>query len=87
MSIPGHIGAGECRSTAGVALEYHNPGEAVTVTKVDNIGFKKATGGKCYPKVKKVGDTTISPLSSTSSKATTSTSKQKILNDTCFIFN
>jgi len=73
MSIPGHIGAGECRSTAGVALEYHNPGEAVTMTKFDNIGFKKATGGKCYPKATKVGSTTANPSSSTSSKATTST--------------
>lgn len=71
MSIPGHIGAGECRSTAGVALEYHNPGEAVTVTKFDNIGFKKATGGKCYPKASKVGNTTANPLSPTTNKPTT----------------
>lgn len=50
MSIPGHIGAGECRSSGGYALEYPKPGAALTVTQVANVLFKKPTGGKCYAK-------------------------------------
>lgn len=50
LTIRGHIGASECRSTAGVALEYPNPGKEVTITKVSGISFKAATGGKCYAK-------------------------------------
>lgn len=78
MSIPGHIGPGECRSTAGVALEYPNPGPAVTVTRFANIGFKKATGGKCYPKASKVQNTTDNPLASTTYRSTTSGSTTTI---------
>lgn len=50
MNIPGQIATGECRSTAGTALLYPNPGPAdrVTVTPVAGIPFKAPTAGKCY---------------------------------------
>lgn len=48
MTLSGHIGAGECRSTANYAVTYPFPGNAVTVTPVENIPFKAPTGGKCF---------------------------------------
>lgn len=50
MNIPGQIASGECRSTAGTALLYPNPGPAdrVTVTPVAGIPFKAPTGGNCF---------------------------------------
>ena len=62
MSIPGQIGAGECRSSMGAALEYPNPGAAVTTYKGSNIPFKKATGGKCFPKATKINGIPYRPL-------------------------
>ena len=50
MNIPGHIRAGECRSSEGSALVYPNPGPAVTETGMPNIPFKKPTGGNCFAK-------------------------------------
>ena len=50
MTIAGHIGSGECRSSAGYALEFLNPGNARTVSPVASISFKKPTDGKCYAK-------------------------------------
>jgi len=50
MTLPGQIGLGECRSSAGFALEYPNPGAANTIVAVQGIGFKKPTGGKCFTK-------------------------------------
>lgn len=50
MDLPGQIGTGECRSTAGSALLFPNPGPSsrITETKVSNIPFKKPTPGKCF---------------------------------------
>lgn len=50
MNIPGQINPGECRSTAGTALLYPNPGPAdrVTQTTVQGIPFKAPTGGNCF---------------------------------------
>ena len=45
MTVTGHIGAGECRSTAGYALEYPNPGEANTIVEMSS------NGDKCFTKV------------------------------------
>lgn len=50
MNIPGHIGAGECRSVSRAALVYPNPGPAVTVTEMPDIPFKEPTGGNCFAK-------------------------------------
>lgn len=49
MDLPGQIGAGECRSTAGTALVFPNPGPSsrVTETRDPNIPFKKPTAGRC----------------------------------------
>lgn len=51
MDLPGHIGAGECRSTAGTALLFPNPGPSsrITETADPKIPFKKPTPGKCFP--------------------------------------
>lgn len=50
MNIPGQIATGECRSTAGTALLYPNPGPAdrVTVSEVAGIPFKAPTSGNCF---------------------------------------
>lgn len=50
MNIPGQIATGECRSTAGTALLYPNPGPAdrVTTSPVDGIPFKGPSGGNCF---------------------------------------
>jgi hypothetical protein len=68
LTVPGHIGPGECRSTAGYAIEYPNPGEAVTITEVQSIPFKKPTAGKCFAKVS--NDKPTTPASSTASSST-----------------
>lgn len=49
MDLPGQIAAGECRSTAGTAVVFPNPGPGsrVTETRVANIAFKKPTPGRC----------------------------------------
>jgi hypothetical protein len=60
MTIAGHIGPGECRSTSRAALEYPNPGEAITITEVQNIPFKKPSNGKCFAKASDVQLTTSS---------------------------
>lgn len=51
MDLPGHISTGECRSTAGTALLFPNPGPSSRITEtVDpKIPFKKPTPGKCFP--------------------------------------
>lgn len=64
MTLTGHIGTGECRSTAGFALEYPNPGRALTSTPVGGIGYKKPTNGKCYPKGSNPNMTIVTPVSS-----------------------
>jgi len=71
MTLTGQIGAGECRSTAGYALEYPNPGAANTITPVQSIGFKKPTGGKCFATA-----STNKPTTAASSKPTTSASSK-----------
>lgn len=50
MTLPGQIGMGECRSTAGAALLFPDPGPAsrITETKVPKIGFRKPTEGRCF---------------------------------------
>lgn len=50
MNIPGQIATGECRSTAGTALVYPDPGPAdrVTVSEVVGIPFKAPTKGNCF---------------------------------------
>lgn len=60
MTLPGQIGPGECRSTAGSALLFPNPGPTsrITETRDPKIPFKKPTGGKCFPP-RKAGD--VSP--------------------------
>ncbi|CAM4943883.1 unnamed protein product [Rotaria socialis] len=63
MSLTGHIGPGECRSTAGFSLEYPNPGRTLTSTKVDRISYKKPTNGKCYAKASRASSTQVIPLS------------------------
>jgi len=75
MTIAGHIGAGECRSTAGFAIQYPNPGEAKTVTEVQSIPFKKPTGGKCVAKASNNKSTT--PTSSGPTFLSTATSSTK----------
>lgn len=49
MDLPGQIAAGECRSTAGTALLFPDPGPSsrVTETRVPDIAFKKPTPGRC----------------------------------------
>ncbi len=69
MTLTGHIGPGECRSTAGFALEFPKPGEATTITQVQSIGFKKPTGGKCFAKASISNNTTS--ISSISTASTT----------------
>ncbi|CAF4176298.1 unnamed protein product, partial [Rotaria magnacalcarata] len=63
MSLTGHIGPGECRSTAGFSLEYPNSGRALTVTAVGRISFKKPTNGKCFAKASIESSTPVVPLS------------------------
>ncbi|CAF0872635.1 unnamed protein product [Adineta steineri] len=60
--IPGNIGVGECRRTTNHAVEYPNPGQAITITKVWNIPFKKPTPGNCYSKASKTNFTTPTSL-------------------------
>lgn len=50
MNIPGQISTGECRSTAGTAMLYPDPGPAdrVTVSEVAGIPFKAPTKGNCF---------------------------------------
>jgi hypothetical protein len=67
MTLTGQIGPGECRSTAGYAIEYPNPGAANTITPVQSIQFKKPTGGKCFTKA-----STNKPTTSASSTPTVS---------------
>ena len=92
MTIAGHIGPGECRSSAGYALDYPNPGNARTVTQVVNIPFKKPTGGKCYAKAS--GNkppvsvsTTPRPLPTFSSISTSSMKSDVITNFVIFIIS
>lgn len=73
MTLTGHIGARECRSTAGYALEYPNPGEANTIVEMPSIKLKKATDGKCFAKIKVNNFTSSSTLSSRVSTTTTGT--------------
>ena len=67
MTISGHIGAGDCRSTSKTALVYPNPGEALTITEVEKIPFKEATPGNCFAK----GQTNQTTSASTPSSVTT----------------
>ena len=48
MNLPGRIKTGECRSKAGLALVYPNPGPAITITPVSGIPFGHPTSGACY---------------------------------------
>lgn len=52
MTLPGQIPDGACRSTAGTALQYPNPGTALTVTTVQGIPFKLPSDGQCFIKGK-----------------------------------
>jgi hypothetical protein len=79
MTLTRHIGAGECRSTAGYALEYPDPGNAVTVTTVQSIGFKKPSSGKCYAKGTAGESTTSAVPSSTQRSSSTTSSKYFML--------
>ena len=80
MTIASHIGAGECRSFSGHALEYPNPGEARTISQVQSIGFKRPTNGKCFTKASKSNSTTLAPYITTGlttpSSATTTTKSE-----------
>ncbi|CAF4819721.1 unnamed protein product [Rotaria sp. Silwood1] len=69
MTIAEHIEPGECRSTSRAALKYPNPGEAITITEVQGIPFKKSTAGKCYSKA----TTNTSTMVTTSITTTTIT--------------
>ena len=75
MTLPGRIGPGECRSTARYAMEYPDPGEALTITRVRNIGFKKPTRGKCSSVAShgqgSESSSSIAPASTTSAEDTT----------------
>lgn len=64
MTIAGHIGPGECRSSSRAALEYPNPGKALTISEVQNIPFKKPTDGKCYSKAT-VSNSTVTTMPTT----------------------
>jgi hypothetical protein len=83
MTLTGHIGPGECRSTSRFALEYPHPGEAKTIVEVQNIPFKKPTTGKCYTKASVTNSTTsassTSTLSTTISSSATSSTESNIL--------
>lgn len=50
MNLPGQIATGECRSTAGTALLFPNPGprSRITETKDPKIPFMKPTSGNCF---------------------------------------
>ncbi|KAG0642477.1 hypothetical protein HOY80DRAFT_620778 [Tuber brumale] len=48
MNLPGRIKTGECRSKAGVALVYPNPGPFITIKEVSGIPFGPPTGGTCF---------------------------------------
>ncbi|CAF0832879.1 unnamed protein product [Adineta steineri] len=76
LTLPGQIGAGECRSSSGFAIEFPNPGEAKTITEFDNIGFKKPTGGKCFAKASTNNST--AQTTSTSSLTTKSSSSASV---------
>ncbi|CAF2514077.1 unnamed protein product [Rotaria sp. Silwood2] len=78
MTVAGHIGPGECRSTSRVALEYPNPGEAITITEVQGIPFKKPTGGKCYSKATINTSTMAASSTTTTTTTTTETSTLSI---------
>ncbi|CAF1182306.1 unnamed protein product [Rotaria magnacalcarata] len=73
MSIAGHIGPGECRSSSRTALEYPNPGNSITIDEVPSIPFKKPTAGKCYSKAT-VNNATMTTLSTTVTSTLTSSS-------------
>lgn len=77
MTLARRIGAGECRSTAGYALEYPDPGDAVTVTTVQSIGFKKPSRGKCYIKDDSSGSISSSAAASFSTHGSSSTNRSK----------
>jgi hypothetical protein len=53
LTIAGHIGANECRTTLGYAVVFPDPGTALTVTEVPGVIFKAPTAGKCYAKASK----------------------------------
>lgn len=73
LNLPGQIGAGQCRSYSGHAIEFPNPGTAKTMTSVSGIGFKKPTDGNCFAKRSNNNQTTSStPTSSSATVKTTS---------------
>ncbi len=80
LTIAGHIGAGECRSSSRFAIEYPNPGEAKTVTEVQSIPFKKPTGGKCFAKASNNKSTTPTPSGPTFSSTVISSTKSNTNN-------
>ena len=53
LTIAGHIGLGECRTTLGYAVVFPDPGAALTITEVPGVIFKEPTAGKCYAKASK----------------------------------
>lgn len=48
LTIPGHIGPDDCRTTLGFATVFPNPGAALTITEVEGVIFKDPTPGQCY---------------------------------------
>lgn len=72
MTLPGQIGAGQCRSYSGNAIEFPNPGTAKTITSMPSIGFKKPTGGNCFAK-RSSNNQTASSASTKASVTTTAT--------------
>ncbi|CAF1688504.1 unnamed protein product, partial [Adineta ricciae] len=72
MTLPGQIGAGQCRSYSGHAIEFPNPGTAKTVTSMPSIGFKKPTDGNCFAK-RSSNNQTASSASTKASVTTTTT--------------
>jgi hypothetical protein len=59
LTIAGHIGQDECRTTLGYAVVFPDPGAALTITEVPGVIFKKPTAGKCYAKGSKHNATTL----------------------------
>lgn len=53
VTIAGHIGPDECRTTLGYAVVFPDPGTALTITEVPGVIFKEPTAGKCYAKASK----------------------------------
>ena len=62
LSIPGHIGPGECRSTLGYGVIYPNPGPALTIVDVPGVILKPPTPGKCYAKASRVATSETNTL-------------------------